>query len=100
MPSLPWAFQVALVVKNLPANAGDITDSGLIPGSGRSPGRGHGNLFQYLCLEYPMDRGAWQATVYSIAKSRTQVKELSMHTKAFSTLNKKTFFDSAPPLKY
>ena len=87
MPSLPWAFQVALVVKNLPANAGDITDSGLIPGSGGSPGGGHGNLFQYLCLENSMDRGAWQATVYSIAKSQTQVKELSMHIKAFSTLN-------------
>ena len=52
---------VALVVKNLPANAGDITDMGSIPGSGRSPGEGHGNSFQYSCLENPMDRGAWWA---------------------------------------
>ena len=51
--------QVALVVKNLPGNAGDIGDVGLIPGSGRSPEEGHGNPFQYSCLESPMDRGAW-----------------------------------------
>ena len=51
--------QVALVVKNLPANAGDIGDMGLIPGSGRSPEGGRGNPFQYSCLENPMDRGAW-----------------------------------------
>ena len=81
------ASQVVLVVKNPPANARDIRNAGLIPGSGGSPGGGHGNLFQYLCLENSMDRGAWQATVYSIAKSQTQVKELSMHIKAFSTLN-------------
>ena len=53
------AFQEVLVVKNLPANAGDVGDSGLIPGSGRSPGGGNGNLLQYSCLENPMDRGAW-----------------------------------------
>ena len=47
------AFQVALVVKNLPANAGERRDSGLIPGSGRSPGGGHGNTLQYFCLENP-----------------------------------------------
>ena len=57
------ASQVVLVVKNLPANAGDIRDVGLIPGSGRSPGGGHGNPLQYSCLENPMDRGAGQATV-------------------------------------
>ena len=55
--------QVALVVKNLSANAGDIRDSGWIPGSGRSPGEGNGNPLQISCLENPMDRGAWQATV-------------------------------------
>ena len=49
------ASQIALVVKNLPANVGDIRDSGLIPGSGRSPGEGNGNLLQYSCLENPMD---------------------------------------------
>ena len=53
------AFQVVLVVKNLPANAGDVRDMGLIPGLGRSPGEGHGNTFQYSCLENPMNRGAW-----------------------------------------
>ena len=64
-------FQVALVVKNPPANAGDRRDAGSVPGSGRSPGGGHGNPLQYSCLENPMDRGAWWATVYSITKSRT-----------------------------
>ena len=64
------AFQVALVVKNLPANAGDIRDTGLIPGLGRSPGKGNGNPLQYSCQENPMDRGAWQATVHVVAKSR------------------------------
>ena len=50
------------MVKNLPANAGDIRDVSLIFGSGRSPGGGHGNPLQYSCLENPMDRGAWWAT--------------------------------------
>ena len=66
-----WASQVVLVVKNLPANAGDIRDTGSIPGSGRAPGGGHGNPLQYCCLENPMDRGAWWATVYRVAKSQT-----------------------------
>jgi len=57
-----------LVVKNLPANAGDIKDMGLIPGSGRSPGGGHGSPLQYSCLENPMDREAWLATVHRVAK--------------------------------
>ena len=56
------AFQVVLVVKNLPANAGDIRDAGSIPGSRRSPGGGHGNALQCFCLENPMDRGAWGST--------------------------------------
>ena len=51
-------FKETLVVKNPPANAGDIRDLGSIPRSGKSPGRGHGNLFQYSCLENPMDRVA------------------------------------------
>ena len=59
---------MALVVKNPPANAGDRRDAGLIPGSGRSPGGGHGNPPQYSCLENPTDRGAWQAIVHSVAK--------------------------------
>ena len=53
------ASQVALVVKNPSASAGDISYTGSIPGLGRSPGGGHGNPFQYSCLENPMDRGAW-----------------------------------------
>jgi len=62
---------VALVVKNLPANAGDARDAGSIPGSGRSPGEGNGNPLQYSCLGNPMDRGAWQATVHGVTKSQT-----------------------------
>ena len=60
-----------LVVKNLPASARDIRDTGLIPGSGRSPGEGNGNPLQYSCLENPMDRGAWQAIVLRVTRSRT-----------------------------
>ena len=52
------------MVKSPPANAGDIRDAGSIPGLGRSPGGGHGNLFLYSCLENPMDRGDWQAAVH------------------------------------
>ena len=66
-----WTSQVLLVIKNLPANAGVIRDSGLIPGLGRFPGGGHGNPLQYPCLENPMDRGAWQATVHEVTKSQT-----------------------------
>ena len=65
------ASQVVLVVKNPPANAGDTGDMGSIPGLGRSPGGGHGNPLQYSCLENPMDRRAWQATVHRVAKSWT-----------------------------
>ena len=74
------ASQVALVVNSLPANLGDVRDTGSIPGSGRSPGGGHGNPLQYSCLEHPMDRGAWWATVYGVAKSLAQLKWLSTHT--------------------
>ena len=72
------ASQVALVVKNPPANTGDVRDEGSIPWSGRSPGGGHGNPLQYSCLENPMDRGAWQITVHIVAKSQTWLKRLSM----------------------
>ena len=64
-----WASQVALVVKNLPANAGDVRDMVSISGL-RSHGVGHSNPFQYSCLENPMDKGAWRATVRRFAKSR------------------------------
>ena len=59
------------MVNNLPANAGNIRDTGSIPRSGRSPGGGHGNPLQFSYLENPMDRGAWWATVHGVAKSRT-----------------------------
>ena len=65
------ASQMALVVKNLPANARATGDVGLIPGSGKSPGGGHGNPLQYPCLENHMDRGTWWATVHRITKSWT-----------------------------
>ena len=70
-------FLVVLVVKNLPANAGDIRDTDSAPGSGRSPGGGHGSPLQYSCLENPMERGAWWATVHVVAKSWIQLKLLS-----------------------
>ena len=65
------------MVKNPPANSEDTRDAGSIPGSGRSPGEGNGNPLQYSCLENPMDRGAWRATVHSIAESWTRLKQLS-----------------------
>ena len=61
---------MALVVKNLPANAGDVRDSGVIPGLGRSPRGRHGNPLQYSYLEDPMDRGTWWAIAHRVAKSR------------------------------
>ena len=69
-----WASKVALVVKNLPANAGDLRDEGSVPGLGRSSGGGHSNPLQYSCLESPMDRGAWWAAVHAVTKSQTQLK--------------------------
>ena len=68
------------MVKNPPANAEDIKDAGSMPGSRRSPGGGHGNPLQYSCLENPMDRGAWRATVSGVAKSQTLLKRLSTHS--------------------
>ena len=62
------------MVKNPPANAGDVRDVGSIPLSGKSPGEEHGNPLQYSCLENPMDRGAWRVMVRSVSKSQTQLK--------------------------
>ena len=73
------ASQVLLVVKSLPVDAGDIREAGLIPGSGRSPGGGHGNPLQDSCLENPVERGAWQATILGVSKSQTRLKWLSTH---------------------
>ena len=80
--NIGWAPLVAQMVKNPPAtqestcNAGD---TGLIPGSGRSPGGGHGNLLQYSCLENPTDRGTWRAIVHRVTKSQTWLKRLNHH---------------------
>ena len=68
---------MALAVKNLPTNAGDVRDVDLIPGLGRSPGGGHGHPLQYSCLENPVGRGAWQATVHRVTKGQTCLKRLS-----------------------
>ena len=65
--------------KGPPANARDIKDMGLIPGLGRSPGGGQGNPLQYFCLENPMDRGAWWATVHEVTKRWIQLKRLSAY---------------------
>ena len=95
-----WVSWVVQVVKNLPANAGDVRDAGLISCQcrrhkrlaefscqcrrrkrwGRSPAGGHGNPLQYSCLENPMDRRVWQAMVHRVAKSQTRLKQLSKHT--------------------
>ena len=74
-----WGFQVALVVKNPSIIVGDIRDAGSIPGLKRSPGGGNGNPLQSSCLENPMDRGDWWATVHRVAKSWTRLKWVHMH---------------------
>ena len=73
-----WVSQMVLVVKNLPANAKDIRDTGSLSGLRRSPGVRNGNPLQYSCLENRMDRGAWRATVHGVAKRWTQLKRLCM----------------------
>ena len=80
-------FQVALVVKNPPANAGDVRDVGSTPGSGRSPGEGYDNPLQYSYLEKPKERGTWWATVHRVTQSQTQLKQVSMHTHGSSTFS-------------
>ena len=74
------ASQTALAVKNLPTNARDLRDEASIPGWGRCPGEGPGNPLQSSCLENPMDRRAWQATVHGVTKGQTRLKQLSTHT--------------------
>ena len=74
--STKGASQVALVVKNLPANAGNVGDKGSIPGSVRSLGGGNGNPLQYSCLGNAVDRGAWQVTVHGITESDTTEHKL------------------------
>ena len=78
------ASEVALAVKNLPADVGDLRDVGLIPGSGRSPGGGHGNSLQYSCLENPMDRRAWWATVHGVHKQLDMTERQNAHKDALN----------------
>ena len=75
LPPQKRASQVALVVKNQPANAGDARDMSLIPGLRRSPGVGNGNPFQHSCLENSMDKAVWRATVMGLRKSQTQLSD-------------------------
>ena len=98
---------MAPVLKNLPTNVRDIRDLSLIPGSGRSPGGGHGSPLQYSCLENPIDRGAWQATVQSWTQlsdlapmhaSTTTVKTLKLHHKDPSCDSFMTTLTSLLPL--
>ena len=81
--STTFSFTVlgSLEGKNPPAIGRDMRDSSWIPGSGRSPGGGHGNPLQYSCLENPMDRGAWRAAVHGVTKSRTRLSNLTTTTK-------------------
>ena len=83
---------VVLVVKNPPANAGDIRDGGSIPGMRRFPGGGDGNWLQYSCLENSMDRGVWQATVHMVAQSQILLKQLSTHTNQNDLVDNKLYF--------
>ena len=81
--ALFWCFPGGSVVKNQPANAGNV---GLIPGSGRFPGRGNGNPLQYSCQDNPMDRGAWWATVHGVAKRQTCLSDRThTHTRTHIT---------------
>ena len=88
--------EVVLAVKNLPANARDIRDMGLIPGLGRSARREHGNPLQYSYLGNPKDRGAWRAMVHRVAKSQTWLKWLNTHTHTHTHSRRKV--REKPPL--
>ena len=83
------------MVKNPPSNAGDIRDTSSIPGSGRSPGGGHGNPLQYSCLENSLDRGAWRATVHGVAQSWKCLKRLSSSSSSSSKLFQEGFLGGA-----
>ena len=83
-----------LVVKNLPANSGDIrTAEGLIPGSGRSPGVGNGNPLQYSCLDHHMDRGDWQTIVQGLKRVRPDWSDLAPTQSIWDFLIKVSFYD-------
>ena len=77
--SASGAFQVVLVIKNLPTNAGELRYAGLISGWERSLGGGHGSRLQYSCLENPMDRGAWQTAVHGVTKELDTTEAAQTH---------------------
>ena len=77
------------MLKNLPANAGDIRDVGSIPMSGRCPGRGHGHPLQYSCLENPMGRGAWPVAVHGVTKNQAERLSTAQHS-CRTIINRKT----------
>ena len=85
---------MVLMVKNTPASAGEVRDTGSIPESGRSPGKEHGNSLQYSHLENPEDRGAWPDVVHRVAKSWTQLKRLNTHVKSYFKYPLKVYFFS------
>ena len=74
---------MVLVVKNLPANAGDARNMGLIPGLGRSPGEGNGSPVEFPCLENPMDKGAWKSTIRGVTKSWSRLTDFTSHFLSF-----------------
>ena len=76
----PRSLPGGAVVKILPTNAGDVGDTGSIPVSGRSPGGGHGSPLPYPCLENPMDRGAWWATIHEVAKTKVRHSWMTENT--------------------
>ena len=78
-PVQPSKWARGASVKNPPANAGDTRETGSIPGSGSSLGRGHGSPLRYSCLENPTDRGAWRAAVHAVAKSQTRLRNHCFH---------------------
>ena len=85
------------MVKNLPTNAGDVRDVGSVPGLGRSPGEGLGNPLQYSCLDNPLDRGAWRATVHRVTQSQTRLEGFSMHTQFQKTPQVVLLVKNPPP---
>ena len=89
------------MVKNLPANAGDIRDVGSISGLGGSPGEGHGNPLQYSCLENPMDRGAWQARAHGGSKELGTTEQLTLCFRHdYICIKKYFYYGSLPPIAW